>query len=319
VIDSITQAEQRIRPWIVETPLVAAPIGLFLKLEHLQHTGSFKARGAFNKLLTLPEEVRARGVIAASTGNHGAAVAYAAGKLGVTTRIVVPEGADPGKLAAIRALGGRLETHGDDSALAERFARAEAERLGIAYVSPYNDLDVVAGQGTLGLELLRRLPRIDAVFIALGGGGLLAGVAAALKAARPGVKVIACSPENSAVMIHSIRAGRILELESKPTLSDGTAGGVEPGAITFDLVRALADDYELLPEEEIRETMLRILERHGYRVEGAAAVAVAGYLRQRDRWQGAAAVAILCGGNVNPALFGATVRSGARSLLPDSR
>ena len=319
MIASIEQAERRIRPWILETPLQPTPIGLSLKLEHFQHTGSFKARGAFNKLLTLPDRERSRGVIAASTGNHGAAVSYAAAKLGVSARIVVPEGADPGKLAAISALGGRLETHGNDSAVAEQFARAEAERLGIAYISPYNDRDVVAGQGTLGLELLRQLPRIDAVFIALGGGGLLAGVAAVLKVARPGVKVIACSPENSAVMIHSIRAGRILELESKPTLSDGTAGGVEPGAITFELVRDLADDYLLISEAEIRTTMLRINERHGHRVEGAAAVAVAGYLSQADHWQGAAAVAILCGGNVDPALFGTTVRSGARSLLQDSR
>ena len=305
----IEQAERRIRPWILETPLESTAMGLSLKLEHLQHTGSFKARGAFNKLLTLPEARRAQGVIAASTGNHGAAVAYAAGKLGVSARIIVPEAADPGKLAKIRALGGQLETHGTDSGVAELFARAESERLGIAYVSPYNDRDVIAGQGTIGLELLRQLPSLDAVFIALGGGGLLAGVAAVLKAANPGVKVIACSPENSAVMIHSIRAGRILELESKPTLSDGTAGGVEPGAITFDLVRGLADDYLLISEAEIRTTMLRIYQRHGHRVEGAAAVAVAGYLRQSDRWRGAAAVAILCGGNVDPARFDAMVRS----------
>jgi len=208
VIEPITQAERRIRPWILETPLESTAMGLSLKLEHLQHTGSFKARGAFNKLLTLPEARRAQGVIAASTGNHGAAVAYAAGKLGVSARIIVPEAADPGKLAKIRALGGQLATHGTDSGVAELFARAESERLGIAYVSPYNDPDVIAGQGTIGLELLRQLPSLDAVFIALGGGGLLAGVAAVLKAANPGVKVIACSPENSAVMIHSIRAGR---------------------------------------------------------------------------------------------------------------
>src|SRR5262249_39627346 len=129
VIDSIREAERRIRPWILETPLEATPIGLSLKLEHLQHTGSFKTRGAFNKLLSLSEAVRARGVIAASTGNHGAAVSYAAGKLGITARIVVPEGANPRKLAAISALGGTLETHGNDSALAEQFARAESERL----------------------------------------------------------------------------------------------------------------------------------------------------------------------------------------------
>lgn len=309
LLAAIQGAEARVRPWILETPLEPSPLGPWLKLEQLQHTGSFKVRGAFSKLLALDAGTRARGVIAASTGNHGAAVSYAAGKLGVQARIVVPQGADQGKLAAIRALGGELEVHGDDSALAEQYARREAERLGVAYLSPYNDLDVVAGQGTLGVELARQLPRVDAVFIALGGGGLLAGVAAVLKAVRPEVRIIGCSPENSAVLIHSIRAGRILELESKPTLSDGTAGGVEPGAITFELVRSLADDYVLLTEEEIRATMLLIYERHGWRVEGAAAVAVAGYLRQADRWRGAAAAAILCGGNVAPTLFDSTGRS----------
>ncbi|HEV8599375.1 MAG TPA: threonine/serine dehydratase [Gemmatimonadales bacterium] len=296
-------AEARIRPWILETPLEPSPLGPFLKLENLQHTGSFKARGAFSKLLTLSPETCSRGVIAASTGNHGAAVAYAAGKLGLQARIVVAEGTDPGKLARIRALGGEVEVHGSDSALAESYARRLAEREAMVYVSPYNDLEVIAGQGTTGVELGRQLARADVVFIALGGGGLLAGVAAWLKQRWPGLTVVGCSPENSAVMIHSIRAGRILELASRPTLSDGTAGGIEAGAITFELCRDLADEYLTLSEAEIRGAMQRVLETSGYRVEGAAGVAVAGYLRQAERWRGRTAVAILCGGNVAPSVF----------------
>jgi threonine dehydratase len=293
----IELAERRIRPWILETPLQASSLGPHLKLEHLQHTRSFKARGAFSKLLALDPPTRARGVIAASTGNHGAAVSFAAGKLGVRARIVLAEGTDPGKLAAIRAFGGDLETHGNDSALAEAFARQQAERENLVYLSPYNDPDVIAGQGTIGIELVRQLSRAAAVFIALGGGGLLAGVAAWLKAIWPDVAVIGCSPENSAVMIESVRAGRILELESKPTLSDGTAGGIEPGAITFELCRTLADDYIKVSEAEILAAM-RLLERtHGLFVEGAAGVALAGYLRQAERWRGKPVVVILCGGN----------------------
>jgi threonine dehydratase len=306
---AVELAEARIRPWILETPLEPSPLGPHLKLENLQHTGSFKARGAFSKLLALEPGLLARGVIAASTGNHGAAVAYAAGKLGVRARIMVPQGADAGKLAAIRALGGELEVHGEDSAVAERYARRQAAQEGVAYVSPYNDLEVIAGQGTAGLELVRQLPRADAVFIALGGGGLLAGVAACLKPAWPGVAIIGCSPENSAVMIHSIAAGRILELESRPTLSDGTAGGIEPDTITFELCRDLADDYVTVSEAEIRRAMQGVLESGGWRVEGAAGVALAGYLRQAERWRGKTAVAILCGGNVSPAVFEATERS----------
>jgi threonine dehydratase len=306
---AVELAEARIRPWILETPLESSPLGAHLKLENLQHTGSFKARGAFSKLLTLPTRSGSREVIAASTGNHGAAVAYAAGKLGWRARIVVPVGADPGKLDRIRALGGELEVQGNDSALAERYARQLAEREGLVYVSPYNDLDVIAGQGTTGVELGRQLSHVDAVFIALGGGGLLAGVAAWLKQRWPDLTVVGCSPENSAVMIHSIRAGRILELESRPTLSDGTAGGIEADAITFALCRDLADEYLTLSEAEIRAAMQRVLETSGYRVEGAAGVAVAGYLRQAERWRGRTAVAILCGGNVAPSVFDAMDRS----------
>lgn len=294
----ITRAEARIRPWILETPLQASALGPHLKLEQLQHTRSFKARGAFNKLLALAPDTRARGVIAASTGNHGAAVSYAAAKLGVRARIVVAEGADPAKLAAIRAFGGELETHGDDSARAESFARRQAERENLVYVSPYNDPEVIAGQGTIGIELVRQLPHAAAVFIALGGGGLLAGVAAWLKTSWPGVAVIGCSPENSAVMIESVRAGRILELESKPTLSDGTAGGIEPGAITFELCRSLADEYLTVTEAEILAAMQLLERTHELRVEGAAGVALAGYLRQAERWRGKPVVVILCGGNV---------------------
>ncbi|HEV8149738.1 MAG TPA: threonine/serine dehydratase [Gemmatimonadales bacterium] len=294
----ITRAEARIRPWILETPLQASSLGPHLKLEQLQHTRSFKARGAFNKLLALAPDTRARGVIAASTGNHGAAVSYAAAKLGVRARIVVAEGADPAKLAAIRAFGGELETHGDDSARAESFARRQAERENLVYVSPYNDPEVIAGQGTIGIELVRQLPHAAAVFIALGGGGLLAGVAAWLKTSWPGVAVIGCSPENSAVMIESVRAGRILELESKPTLSDGTAGGIEPGAITFELCRSLADEYLTVTEAEILAAMQLLERTHELRVEGAAGVALAGYLRQAERWRGKPVVVILCGGNV---------------------
>ncbi len=299
----VARAEERIRPWIVETPLEASPLGPHLKFENLQHTGSFKARGAFNKLLGLSANALARGVIAASTGNHGAAVAYAGGKLGVRARIVVSSNADPGKVAAIRALGGAVETHGDDSAVAERYARAVAQGEGIPYVSPYNDLEVIAGQGTVGVELGRQLPRADVVFIALGGGGLLAGVAAWLRSAWPGVTVVGCSPKNSAVMVASLEAGRILELESQPTLSDGTAGGVEEGAVTFGLCRDLGAELLTVTEDEIRHAMRLIHQAHHVAVEGAAGVAVAGYLRQAERWRGKTAVAVLCGGNVSPAVL----------------
>jgi threonine dehydratase len=298
---AIPRVEAAIRPWIVETPLVASSLGPFFKLEHQQHTGSFKARGAFAKLLDLTPGERAAGVLAASTGNHGAAVAYAARALGVPARIVVPRGANPRKLAAIAGLGGSLEEHGADSAEAEVFARREAARLGRPYVSPYNDPVVIAGQGSIGVEIDRALPGVDEIFIALGGGGLLAGVAAWLKGRNPAVRVVGCSPENSAVMIASLRAGRILALASKPTLSDGTAGGLEADAVTFPLCRDLADECVTVTEAEILDAMRRVYDSHGWLVEGAAGVAFAGYRRAGRR--GRRSVVILCGGNVDPAVL----------------
>jgi threonine dehydratase len=303
---AVWAAERRIRSRITETPLEPSPLAasggarLYLKLENLQHTGSFKARGAFSKLLSLDPEARSRGVVAASTGNHGAAVAYAAAALETQARIVVPSDAKPAKLAAIRALGGEVEVHGDDSAVAEAWARARAEEAGMPYISPYNDPEVVAGQGTIGIELAGQLPRVDAVYIALGGGGLLAGVSALLKSIWPGTVVVGCSPENSAVMVESIRAGRILDLPSKPTLSDGTAGGVEAGAITFEWCRTLADQLVTVSEDEIRQAMRAVLETHHLAVEGAAGVALAGYLRHAAAWRDKNVVVILCGGNLSP-------------------
>jgi len=300
----IALAEARIRPWIIETPLVSPTERLHFKLENQQHSGSFKARGAFSKLLSLRTRdsgLRTRGVIAASTGNHGAAVAYAGSQLGIPVRIVVPQGASPKKLAAIRAFGATLEEHGTDGVESEHFARAESARSGIPYISPYNDPEVIGGQGTVGIELARQIDRADTVFIALGGGGLLAGVASHLELLWPDVRVIGCSPENSAVMIESLRAGRVLELESKPTLSDGTAGGVETDTITFPLCQILADNVCTVSESEIFEAMRRLRDELGILVEGAAGVAYAGYLRARER--AGTAVVILCGGNVDSRVF----------------
>jgi len=300
-----------IRPYIRTTPVVdasgadfgLAAIPLVLKLELFQHAGSFKTRGAFANLLT--RAIPAVGVVAASGGNHGAAVAYASAQLRCRARIVVPEGANPGKLSAIQALGGELEVHGSDSGLAESYARGRAEAEGSTYVSPYNDADVIAGQGTLGVELTRSgaLDRADALFVALGGGGLLSGVAAWLKERWPRLHIVGCSPENSAVMIGSLAAGRILELPSRPTLSDGTAGGMEPDAITFPLCQALGDEWLTVTETEILQAMRLLRDTHGMLVEGAAGVAMAGYLRQAARWRGSAAIVILCGGNVDPGVL----------------
>lgn len=306
VQQEVLQAEERIRRYIRETPLdysfyLSQSTGchVFLKLENLQHTGSFKARGAMNKLLSLAPEQRARGVITASTGNHGAAVAFGLHTLDTRGIIFVPETASPTKIEAIRRYGAEVRFHGTDSVEAEVFARRYAGQNEMAYISPYNDPQVVGGQGTIAVELTRQLDHIDAIFVSLGGGGLISGIAGYLKSVYDGATVIGCSPENSCVMIESVKAGRILEMESQPTLSDGTAGGVEAGAITFDLCRTLVDDYVLVSEAEIKETLLTFVETHHLLIEGSAAVAIKAFLKRHEMFRGKNVVIVICGGNIS--------------------
>jgi threonine dehydratase len=306
LIQEVLKAEHRIRRHIKETPLEYSLVlsqmtgcQVFLKLENLQHTGSFKARGAMNKLLALTPEQRAQGVVTASTGNHGAAVAFGLRTLKMNGMVFVPEEASPTKVEAIRRLGAEVRVQGQDSVQTEIFARQYAEQNAMVYVSPYNDPQVVGGQGTIAVELARQLDHVDVVFVSLGGGGMLAGIAGYLKAVFEAAKVIAGSPQNSCVMIESMKAGRILEIDSLPTLSDGTAGGVEPNAITFEPCRRLIDESVLVTEEEIRETMLLFIETQHLLIEGSAAVAVQAFLKTHEQWRSKNVVVVICGGNVS--------------------
>jgi threonine dehydratase len=307
VRQEVLLAEGRIRSHIRETFLehstYLSDLGganVYCKLENLQHTGSFKVRGALSKVLSLTDEESGRGVVAASTGNHGAAVAFALRKLRAPGTIFVPEDAVQSKVQAIRALGVEVRTFGRDSAETEVQARKYAADNGLTYVSPYNDPQVLGGQGTIGVELERQLAGSDAVFASLGGGGLISGIAGYLKSVRPGVEIIGCSPENSQVMIQSVKAGEVLVLPSLPTLSDGTAGGVEPGAITFDLCRELVDEYVTVTEDEIVDALRLFVQAHHMLIEGAAAVAVASYIKMRDRFVGKNIVIVICGANISP-------------------
>ena len=249
-------------------------------------------------MLSLTEAERARGVVTASTGNHGAAVAFALGKLGVRGAVFVPENAAPTKVAAIERLGARVAFHGRDGADTEVHARRHADEAGLSYISPYNDIRVAGGQGTIAVELLRQHGPLDAVFVGLGGGGLISGIAAWMKQHAPGTQIIGCSPAASQVMIQSVAAGRILDLPSAPTLSDGTAGGIEPGAITFSLVRDLVDGFETVSEEEIANSLRDLLDTHHMLIEGAAAMTLACYRKQARRWRGKTVAVVLCGANI---------------------
>jgi len=317
-VDRFLEAERHVRPYVRETPLLFSGrlsercgARLYLKLENLQHTGSFKARGAMRKVLALSGEQRGRGVVTASTGNHGAATAHAGRQVGVDVTVMVPHGASPSKVERIRKLGATVEFFGGDSAKTEMRAREIAAERGLLFISPYNDDEVIAGQGTVGVELLRQCPDLDAVVVAVGGGGLIGGIASYLKGSRPGIQVLGCSPVNSAVMVESVRQGKILDLPSLPTLSDGTAGGVEPGAITFELCRTLVDDYDLVSESEIEDAMRLAFEDERLIIEGSAGVAIASALRQAARWPDRRVAVVICGGNIGSAEWAAVMEAGS--------
>jgi threonine dehydratase len=302
----IVLAANRIGPNVRETALDHSPYfseltgaDVYMKLENLQHTGSFKLRGAFNKLLQLTPEQRRAGCVTASSGNHGAAIAYAMKKLGITGVIFVPEQTSPTKVAAIKRSGGDVRLFGTDGLDTETHARDYAAENNMAYLSPYNDADVVAGQGSIGVELAKQLPEADAVFIAVGGGGLISGIGTFLKSVNSGVEIVSCQPAASAVMTESVKAGEILDLPSGPTLSDGTAGGIEAGAITFDICRDVISRYVVVSEAQIAHAMREFIDSHHMLLEGAAGVALAGFLEVADEYQGKRVVIVICGGNIS--------------------
>jgi len=302
----IPQVANKIKPLVQKTPLLHSPYysdqtgaNVFFKFENLQTTGSFKLRGASAKLIGLPKDTLANGIVTASTGNHGKAVAFAAQSLGVTPTVYAPTGTDPVKTAAINQLGGQVIFAGSDCVDTELIAIEHALKHNTTYLAPYNDLDVIAGQGTLGLEISEQLETVDAVFVSIGGGGLASGIGAYLKIEIPDCKIIGCSPENSCVLIKSLQAGKLQPFPSTKTLSDGTAGGVEPGSITFPLCQTVVDQCYTVSESEIKAELIRFMKNEKSTIEGAAAVAIAGLQKSSQKFKGKNVVILLCGGNIS--------------------
>lgn len=306
--EKIEEAEKRIRPYLRETPLEysyalnkitgSEP---YLKLENIQVTGSFKARGALNKILLLAKS-NAK-IVTASTGNHGLGVANALSVVKKEGTIYLPKNASVAKVEAIKMRGAPVEFYGESGEETEYYVRKLSETTGQIYVSPYNDDDVVAGQGTIGVELLRQLPELEAVFISIGGGGLIGGIASYLKSVNPKIEVIGCLPENAPAMYECIKAGKIIEVPEKPTLSDGTAGGIEPGSITFDMCQRCVDSYITVTEEEIVASMKLVIKYHHQIIEGSAGVAVAALIKEKERFKEKKVAIVICGGNVSEAVL----------------
>ena len=302
---AIEAALPRVRALLAPTPLQHSPAlseragrPVHLKCEHVQPTGSFKVRGAANALTLLREAGHTRAV-AASTGNHGMAAAHVAGLLGMEVEVYVPRDTAPVKLRGLRASGAAVRTVAGDAAAAEAAARAAAGRAGLPYLSPYNDPAVIAGQGTMGAEIAEQLPGAAAVYIAAGGGGMLSGAGAALRERAPAAQVVGCWPEAAPTLLRCIEAGAQVEVAEGSTLSDGTAGGLEPGAITPALAAGVMSRAREVSEEAIAEGMRELMRSDRWLVEGAAAVALAAALSDPAPPPGPAVV-VLCGRNVDP-------------------
>ena len=318
-LDHVRLAQRRLGGVALRAPLIPCPRGeedraLLFKAENLQPTGAFKLRGAYNKICSLSPEERRRGVVAHSSGNHAQAVAYAARALGVRAVIVMPRGAARVKVDATAAFGAEILFVGDDSS--ERVQRAEelAAEHGYVPVPPYDDETLIAGQGTVGLEILEDLPDVQTVLVPVSGGGLISGISAAIKLSRPGVHVIGVEPELAADARASLRTGQLVELPAEQvgrTIADGLRVR-KLGNAPFEHVRAFVDDIVAVSEDEIRDAMRRMALRARLVAEPSGAVPFAAYLFHRHELPATRLnVAVVSGGNVEPDLLAQVLAGGS--------
>jgi len=305
-LSDVYQARKGIASLVSRTPLVEATwlsqltgAQVFFKLENLQITGSFKIRGAANKLLNLPQAACERGVITVSSGNHGRAVSHVAGKLGIPAMVCLSDAVPGNKREAIEELGGEVVVVGKTYDEAAEGATRLQEERGLTMIHPFDDPLVIAGQGTIGLELLEDFPEIDTVIVPLSGGGLLSGIALTLKSADPAIHVIGVSMERGPAMVESLLAGKVVEIVEEPTLADALAGGIgPPNLYTFSMIQKYVDDTVLVSEEEIAGAMAFAIHKHHLVVEGGGAVGLAALLYKKVERLGQHIAIVISGGNV---------------------
>jgi len=313
-LQTIQDAAARLRGQVLETPCVESKtlsqiVGaqVFLKFENLQFTASFKERGACNRLAQLSPDERARGVVAMSAGNHAQGVAYHAQRLGVRAVIVMPRFTPGVKVERTRGFGAEVVLHGDTLEEARQHAYQLAEAQGLTFVHPYDDEAIAAGQGTLALEMLREQPDLDTLVIAIGGGGLIAGVATAAKALKPGIQVVGVQAARFPSMVNAVRGTQ--HPGGTSTIAEGIAVGT-PGRITQEVVERLVDDLLLVDEGDIEQAVLMLLEIEKTLVEGAGAAGLAALVRHPERFQGRRVGLVLSGGNIDPLLLAAIIERG---------
>jgi threonine dehydratase len=288
---------------------------IYCKLDSLQLTGSFKERGARNRLLLLSDEERKRGVICASAGNHGLALSYHAHELGIAVAVVMPRWAPLVKVTNCRANHANIILHGDSYDDAKHHALELARQTGAVYVPGFDDPAIIAGAGTMGLEILEDVRDVDAVIIPVGGGGLIAGVGVAIKSLKPSVRIIGVEPDHAPTFRASLDAGHVVRIETKPTLADGLAIA-EIGKLPFEIARSVVDELVMVNEQEIATTVVRLAEHEKLVVEGAGATPLAAALSRRLDLAGKKVVLCLCGGNIDITVLGRVIE---RGLAADGR
>ena len=304
-IDDIEQARRRIKGHIKTTPLHHSQYlseliegSVFLKLESEQITGSFKVRGALNRLMTLTKGEAKKGVITASTGNHGLGTAIAAKRLGISAKVVFPTDASSVKMKKMQDAGVEV-IQSVGYAEIEAYARELADKRGLTYVSPYNDPMIIAGAGTSGLELVEQLGNIDTVIVPIGGGGLISGIATVMKAMSPHTEMIGIQSEASPEVYESWKAGHWVDAEESDSLAQGLMGGVEPDSITLDIINEYVDRIILVREESILEAIRILYEEEKLVIEGAGAASIAGLIERKSELKGKRVIAIISGGNIS--------------------
>tara|TARA_Y100001960_G_scaffold316443_1_gene383410 strand:- start:98 stop:1051 length:954 start_codon:yes stop_codon:yes gene_type:complete len=308
--DDIQKAHKKISPYIIKTPQIYSNSlsnknrNIYLKLESMQITGSFKLRGAINKLLNLNIEQKKKGVIAVSTGNHGKGVAYAAKKLGIKSKIFMSNLVPQHRRRAIENLGAEIIIKGKNSDEADSYARDYAINNNTTLIHPFDDEDIIAGQGTIGLEMLGSLPSIDTVVIPTSGGGLSGGIAIALKKKKPDIKIIAVSMKKGASMYESLKAGMPIDVIEEKTLADCLGGSIGlKNKYTFDIAKKTIDDFVLVDEDKIAEGIKYNFESHKIITEGAAATSIMVVKEKLSKHIGNNVVCLICGGNIDSKLF----------------
>lgn len=313
-LQDIEQAAQRLHGHLLNTPCVASQTlsqltgaQIYLKFENLQYTASFKERGACNKLAQLSEAERRRGVIAMSAGNHAQGVAFHAQRLGIRAVIVMPRFTPGVKVERTRGFGAEVVLHGDTLDASRIHALALAEREGLVFVHPYDDEAIVAGQGTVGLEMMQAVPDLDTLVIAVGGGGLIAGVATAAKALKPGIEVIGVQTSRFPAMVNAIKGTH--HPQGSSTIADGIAVS-RPGIITQAIIAQRVNDLLLVDEGDIEQAIVMLLEIEKTLVEGAGAAGLAALLKYPARFAGKKVGLVLCGGNIEPLLLAAIIERG---------